>query len=159
MDVLPFHNKLRIRVCGILVVENAILLVKHKGFGESGELWIPPGGGMEFGQSIEDNLRREFIEETGLEIDVGNFICGHEFLNSSIHAIELFFEVKQVGGKLKLGYDPELNIDTQIIEEVAFVTFEDLLVMEDDKKHQILHDIDSEEQLMKRMGEFVSREK
>ncbi len=32
--------------------------------------WEPPGGVLELGESIEDGLRREIREETGLEIDI-----------------------------------------------------------------------------------------
>lgn len=32
--------------------------------------WRPLGGGVEFGERVEDALKREFIEETGLDIEI-----------------------------------------------------------------------------------------
>ena len=63
--VSSFGNKLRIRVCGICIEENKILLVRHHSIGKSGILWAPPGGGMIYGETSEQALIREFVEETG----------------------------------------------------------------------------------------------
>jgi 8-oxo-dGTP diphosphatase len=43
-----FGNKLRLRVSGICLEEDSILLVKHVGIGENKFLWAPPGGGLSF---------------------------------------------------------------------------------------------------------------
>jgi ADP-ribose pyrophosphatase YjhB (NUDIX family) len=49
-----------------------ILLVKHVpergGFWQG--KWICPGGRLGFGESIEDGIKREVLEETGLEISL-----------------------------------------------------------------------------------------
>ena len=61
-----YGNRVRARACGICIHRGEILLVKHTGLGPEGVLWAPPGGGIEFGESAEDSLKREFKEETGL---------------------------------------------------------------------------------------------
>ena len=48
-----FGNKLRLRVSGIYIKNDEILLVKHKSINKEGILWAPPGGGMEFGETAE----------------------------------------------------------------------------------------------------------
>ena len=65
-----FGNQIRVRVCGILINQEGILLVNHSGLNESGDWWTPPGGGLIFGESLEEALIREFKEETGLVISV-----------------------------------------------------------------------------------------
>ena len=50
-----FGNRLRLRVSGICTEGNRLLLVKHRGLGALGELWIPPGGEVEWGQSVPEN--------------------------------------------------------------------------------------------------------
>ena len=40
-------------------------MVRHKGLKEDG-FWAPPGGGIDFNQTIVETLQREFLEETGL---------------------------------------------------------------------------------------------
>jgi len=43
-----------------------VLLVKHRKLG----LWLPVGGHIEKGETPEEALRREALEESGLEIEV-----------------------------------------------------------------------------------------
>ena len=141
-------------VCGICIENNSILLVKHDNLGELGELWSPPGGGINFNESTEDALKREFYEETGLKITVNKFLCVNEFHSGNLHAIELFFEVTRQNGSLKTGMDPELKADQQIIKEVKFVTFEDLIVIPNKKRHNILQGSVNEEYVLNMKGHF-----
>ncbi len=112
-----YGNKIRVRVCGLCWQNDQLLLVNHKGITEA-DFWSPPGGGLEFGLSVEQCLKKEFLEETGLEISTGQFLFGCEFIQTPLHSIELFFNVTRVGGVLKKGNDPELAI----IEEVRFLS-------------------------------------
>jgi len=115
-----FGNKIRVRVCGILVQDGKILLVKHHSLGKAGYLWAPPGGGVNFGETVEDSLKREFAEETGLTIEIENFLFINEYLEPPLHGIELFFKVRLTGGRLITGIDPEMG-HNQIIKEVKFM--------------------------------------
>jgi 8-oxo-dGTP diphosphatase len=150
--IKKFGNRLRIRVCGILVEDDRLLLVKHRSLGPRGVLWTPPGGGMHFGKSASENLVREFEEETGLKIKVGQFLFAYEFLQPPLHAIELFFQVKRVGGDLRTGADPEMGKDGQIIEEVAFIRFHDMDQMERFQVHQVLWDCRTHADLIQKKG-------
>lgn len=144
-----FGNNLRVRVCGVLVNDEGILLVKHKGVGKTGTMWLPPGGGMIFGSSIKDNLRREFHEETGLKVKIKEFIGITEFLEPPLHAVEVFFNVEKKSGNLIKGIDPELTSDLQIIEDVRFVTFDELRVIPSNEKHRILQNVLNADDLKK----------
>jgi 8-oxo-dGTP diphosphatase len=136
-----FGNKIRIRVCGILIEKNSILLVKHHSIGKSDVLWAPPGGGIQFSEYTEEALTREFLEETGIQIQVENFLCIREFIEPPLHAVELFFKVKKSGGTLKTGNDPELATDKQIITEVKWMEVEEILHLPIHSKHQVLREI------------------
>ncbi|NOS91036.1 MAG: NUDIX domain-containing protein [Cyclobacteriaceae bacterium] len=130
-----YGHRLRIRACGICIEDNTILMVNHLGITPH-HFWAPPGGGIEFGESAPDCLIREFKEETGLDIEVCDFLFGCEFMKHPLHAIELFFQVKMVGGVLKKGTDPESGED-QIIKDVAFIGWKQL----DELKSEEIHGI------------------
>ncbi|WP_332912478.1 NUDIX domain-containing protein [Algoriphagus boritolerans] len=85
-----FGNQLRTRVNGILIEDNKLLMVKHQ-MGNGRILWSVPGGGMNYGSTAKDNLKREYLEETSLEIEVGKYLFVHEYLKPPLHAMEHFF--------------------------------------------------------------------
>ena len=79
----PCEGKVRVRVCGILHENGKILLLKHESIGPAGYLWSPPGGGVEFGESLVETLEKEFLEETNLSIKVGNYLFTNEIGRAS----------------------------------------------------------------------------
>jgi len=128
-----YGNRVRIRACGLCWQDNSLLLVKHRMGAD--EFWAPPGGGVEYGEHLEDTVRREFLEETGLEVTIDKFLFGCEFIKQPLHAIELFFEVRIVGGVLKDGYDPEL----QLIEKAQFLSQDEILAKRSESLHGIIN--------------------
>lgn len=118
-----YGQRLRVRACGLYREGDRLLMVRHRGVGPSGTFWAPPGGGIEFGETAIEALRREWLEETGLIIDAGRLICVYEFVQPPLHAIELFFDVRRADGVLQLGTDPEMNGGEQLIQEVRLMTF------------------------------------
>jgi 8-oxo-dGTP diphosphatase len=111
-----------------------LLLVNHYGvYGH--DFWAPPGGGVEFGLSAEASLTREFREETGLEVKVGEFLFGCEFIKPPLHAIELFFEVAAVHGIVTIGHDPEMGNEAQVISDVRFLSFAEINHIPENHKH------------------------
>jgi 8-oxo-dGTP diphosphatase len=148
-----FGGKVRVRVGGILIEEDKILLLKHEGVGKKEYLWSPPGGGMEFGENAEENLKREFFEETGLTIMVHELLFVNEFLNDKIHAIELFFKVEKTGGILKLGIDPEMG-NQQILSELAFFDENKLINTEYDYMHNMFIGINKPQEVLNLKGYF-----
>ncbi len=149
-----YGNKVRIRACGIAVHQNSVLLVRHKGLGESNELWSFPGGGVEFGESLENALEREFLEETGLEVSAGKQMFVYEFIKKPLHAVEIYFRVEIKGGSLATGKDPELPDESQYLQEVKFVTFDKIRLMENEVKHEILRHTRSLDALLNLSGYF-----
>lgn len=135
----PFENMVRVRVCGILKKANKILLLKHRGIGEGGYLWSPPGGGVEFGQSLTETLKREFLEETCISVEVDEFLFANEHIDEKHHALEFFFNVRHISGELKLGYDPELPKDKQMLEEAKFFSFKELESLNKEYLHSAFH--------------------
>jgi ADP-ribose pyrophosphatase YjhB (NUDIX family) len=66
--------KVAVAACSALVVyKDAILLVK-RGREPARGLWALPGGVVEWGELVRDAVRREVLEETGVEIEAGEIV-------------------------------------------------------------------------------------
>ncbi len=86
-------NHIRIRAAGILVREGKILLVRHEKNGKS--YWLLPGGGVDYGETAEEGLKREFREEVGLEVEAGKIVLVHDSIPPDRHrqVLNLYFLV------------------------------------------------------------------
>lgn len=74
------------------------------------DLWCAPGGGVEKHASLEDNLKREVLEETGLDITVGALAMVNEFHapKDGFHQVDIYFHARIVKGSLTDTWrDPE----------------------------------------------------
>jgi len=146
-----FGNQVRVRVMGLLVENQEVLLLNHSGLTDEDELWLPPGGGVTFGETTRDALVREFKEETNITIKVCDFIGVSEFIESGLHAIEIFFVVEQIGGKLQLGTDPEMG-EFPILKEVRWMDIHELKQLNKNCLHRLFQGIESLDELFKNKG-------
>lgn len=113
----------------MIAVNSSILLIKQNVPTRENAVWMPPGGGVLVGETLETALAREVLEETGLKVLPEKILWIHEFLETPYHAIEFYFECSIVGGMLKLGSDPELPLDEQALLEVKFVSSDKLATL------------------------------
>ena len=149
-----YTGKVRVRVCGLLERNNKLLLIKHDSIGTKGFLWIPPGGGVNFGESAAEALKREFMEETSLVIEVLEFLFVYEMINEKHHAVELFYRVKRLNGQLKLGTDPELDSTNQLIKELNFFSYDEVNRIDKELLHGIFKKVKSSEKVFDLRGLF-----
>jgi len=131
-----YGNKVRVRACGLCWQDDSLLLIDHQYLGTA-HFWSPPGGGVEQGMSAGGTLIKEFKEETGLTITVGNYLFTCEFIRTPLHAIELFFEVFVEDGFLKTGSDPENKL--RVIGEAAYKNFDFIRQLPVQEKHGIFN--------------------
>jgi 8-oxo-dGTP diphosphatase len=143
---------LRVRASGLLVQAEQVLLVKLRGLGQGAYLWVPPGGGVQFGEPLATALGREFMEETGLQVAVGPLLFTGEFVRPPYHAVEFFFAVESTGGQLSRGHDPEA--DEQLIEDVRFLSLAELRAEDPRHLHAALRHLSHLDQLLARRGFF-----
>src|SRR5690242_18666928 len=71
-----------LRVYGILVNEQKQVLVSDE-YIRGGYYTKFPGGGLEFGEGTRDCLKREFMEEMGLSVSVGDHIYTTDYFQES----------------------------------------------------------------------------
>ena len=105
----------RIRVSGILKKDDKILFVKHRKKGE--EYYLLPGGGVDFGETFETALKREFLEEVNINISVDKLCIISEGVDpkGGKHIINLVFLVDYVSGEIVLP-DEERIVGIEYLE-------------------------------------------
>ena len=83
--------------------ENKVLIAHRNPTGQMGGRWEFPGGKVEDGETFEQAIIREFKEEFGITVKVGDFIAEKQFLNNGIpfvlHAYRI--EVPHTGERTK----------------------------------------------------------
>ncbi|WP_167507596.1 NUDIX domain-containing protein [Exiguobacterium acetylicum] len=114
---------MRHRVCAALIEEQQILMVElHT---PSRTFWTLPGGGVERGETKEQAVVREVLEETHLHITIERQL----YEISIDQGIETCFLVQRTSGSSsapRLGIDPELPLNKQELRTVRFRPLKDL---------------------------------
>jgi len=91
-------SKFNIRIYGILMDEQRRVLVSDE-YIRGSYFTKFPGGGLEFGEGTRDCLKREFKEETGLDVTIGDHIYTTDFFqisafNNMDQIISIYYFVK-----------------------------------------------------------------
>ena len=87
---------------------------------ESGkEYWIVPGGGLEFGESLDNAVKREIKEETNLDIEIKEFAGFQEAIvpQYNYHTVIFFYRA--------LSKNESLLLEDNILE-ARFFTKEEI---------------------------------
>ncbi|WP_054957994.1 NUDIX domain-containing protein [Paenibacillus dakarensis] len=93
-------SHVRIRCTALIIENDSILLVEYE---ERGVHYNLPGGGLEPGETIMDGVRREVLEETCADIEVGPIALVYEmaphkqsgdYNDNEKHGLHLIFECK-----------------------------------------------------------------
>ncbi|SFD52509.1 ADP-ribose pyrophosphatase YjhB, NUDIX family [Sulfitobacter brevis] len=113
-------NSPRLAVRAVLIHEGRLLMVNAYPDGQS-SLICAPGGGVELGASLPDNLRREVHEETGLEIAVGAPCLVNEFHDPErgFHQVDVYFRCHLEGSA---EVDPNWQDTENIVTERHWLT-------------------------------------
>lgn len=74
-----------IEVVAAIICKDGKYFATQRGYGEFEGWWEFPGGKIEPGEGKEDALKREILEELGVEIIVGMQICTTEYDYPAFH--------------------------------------------------------------------------
>jgi 8-oxo-dGTP diphosphatase len=97
------QNTIRMRACLAVVERGKILLVPHYKTDVGETQWTVPGGKVEFGESLETAVVREFYEETGLKVEVTGLQDVSEEISPErpYHSVTIAFTSRVIGGDLR----------------------------------------------------------
>jgi 8-oxo-dGTP diphosphatase len=80
-DETPKHS---VSVAGIVVDDqDRVLVIKRRDNGH----WEPPGGVLELGETFEEGVKREVLEETGISVEVERLTGAYKNMNQGIVAL------------------------------------------------------------------------
>ncbi|GAA0289024.1 ADP-ribose pyrophosphatase YjhB (NUDIX family) [Gracilibacillus halotolerans] len=92
-----------------IYVEDGKLLVINKNAGPYRNRFDLPGGGLEEGETLSEAMKREFLEETGFQIEIEENIGIKDFKlpwlwngYTDVHHIAVYYSVRKIGGAIKL---------------------------------------------------------
>jgi len=98
---------------GAAVVDAGRILLARRGKEPARGWWTFPGGVVELGESVEDAVRREVLEETGLEIELERLLVVVDRIERDAdgrvlyHYIIIDYLARPVGGSLRAGDDAD----------------------------------------------------
>jgi ADP-ribose pyrophosphatase YjhB (NUDIX family) len=84
----------------IIKHDHLLTIFKHNSDNNTAPLYILPGGKLEYGERLDEGLRRECREEIGTEITVGPLIIARDFIEhhwfpeveNAVHVVDLIFQ-------------------------------------------------------------------
>ena len=133
-------EKIGIRTATVTIKDGKVLLVSSK-YGDE-EYCLFPGGGVEFGETVEEGAIRETLEETGIKVKIDRLFHINEFIYKndwSKRSITIFFlatpkkeftkNISNDGGKIKqikwvnISELKDLDIRPKILVDILINSF------------------------------------
>lgn len=111
--------KFKVRVSGILIVNNKILVSKY-----SNDSYCLPGGYIQLGETSVDAIKRELREELDIDVKIERFMGISEnfftnIRNEKTHGIDFYYQV--------------------IPQNISDLNLSDYDYLENDNGHEIIH--------------------
>lgn len=114
-----------VKVRGIVLLDGKLLCVRLKPYFDGAVVqekpyWCLPGGGVDDGEPLLDAMKREMIEELGVEPKVGRLLYVHQFAHKETDFLEFFFNIENATDYLNIDLTKTTH-GTIEIEEVVFI--------------------------------------
>lgn len=114
----------RISVRGIVLHEGKLLCVRLKAYKDhlkrDNSYWCLPGGGLDEGEALLDGVKREMLEETGIEAQIGELLYVQQFAHGDKDYLEFFFHITNSHDYLAIDLASSSHGQAEI-EEIEFI--------------------------------------
>lgn len=130
---------------GAVIVDGGRIVLVQRDREPSRGLWTFPGGAVELGESVQDAVQREALEETGLVVEVGEVATAIDHIVRDeggavvYHYVIVDYLARPIGGALRAGSD---------VRAACWATLADVQALEMTDKAQ-----EYARQLLSRCGE------
>lgn len=87
---------------GVAIIRNdrqEILIDRRRNEGLMGGLWEFPGGKIEAGETVEACIKREILEEIGIDIEVGNHLITVNYTYTHFHLTLIVHQCRHLAGE------------------------------------------------------------
>ena len=110
-----------IEVVAAIIKKQDKIFITRRSYGEFADMWEFPGGKVEQGETPEEALKRELVEELKIETEIGNYIetSIYEYPNVTVKLMAYFATV--ISGEIKLSVHDEAKwISISEVENFKF---------------------------------------
>ncbi|HWD87291.1 MAG TPA: NUDIX domain-containing protein [Mucilaginibacter sp.] len=124
-------NRFNVRVYGLLINDNnQILISDEQEYGMQFSKF--PGGGLEFGEGLIDGLKREFVEECNVEVEILNHFYTTDFFVKSAfndtQVISVYYRVRNLSPLNLMFKTVQFDFDGEgdVLQSFRWINLEDL---------------------------------
>jgi 8-oxo-dGTP diphosphatase len=124
---------------GLIEIDKKLVLIRRKFYPYEGKLALP-GGMVEYDERVEDAVRREMKEETGLDVEIVKLlgVYSEPGRDPRGHVVSAAYILKKVGGELRSGDDAEA-IELVDIDDIPDLAFDHNEIIEDFLEYRESH--------------------
>jgi 8-oxo-dGTP diphosphatase len=121
-------------VDGVVTVGEKLVLVKRKNWPFKG-CYALPGGFVEYGERVEEAVKREVREETGLDVEIKKLlgVYSDPGRDPRGHMVSIAYWLEAKGGKLSAG-DDATSASMFPLDDLPTLAFDHETILADFKK-------------------------
>jgi 8-oxo-dGTP diphosphatase len=105
----------------VIEQDGALLIARRKPEDRFGGVWEFPGGKVEEGETPEEGLQREILEELGLEVEIGRALGVFPFVSPAFSIELIAFRARIIRGDIVLNDHAEVRwVDRSALSGFSF---------------------------------------